>query len=418
MSLQKNFSHTEVDRSGSLSAPIVPAMQRHVWQRFLSPIFSGLKYGRVEFTLPYGETLVFGSGNEREPAVHVRIHNNRTLWSIISGGMLGVAESFMSAHWSCDNLARLFDLCLKNRSIYNNLYTHGKVARWIAHLKHMTRANSIRGSRRNISFHYDLGNDFYRLWLDPTMTYSSAYRTRESETLEHSQIRKLDRVLELSNARAGQTILEIGCGWGAFAERAANIGCKVEGLTLSTEQLAYSVDRAKSGGFEELARFHLRDYRHETGQYDAIASIEMIEAVGEEHWPTYFRQLHDNLRPGGRAALQAITIDKKGYEQYRSGADFIQTFIFPGGMLPTEDHLDHHACKAGLVPVFKETFAPDYAKTLARWRKSFLAQWPQIAKLGYDERFKRMWLFYLAYCEAGFANDTINVGHYCYERPA
>ncbi|WP_319413501.1 cyclopropane-fatty-acyl-phospholipid synthase family protein [uncultured Cohaesibacter sp.] len=417
MSLQKNISHSEFDRSGSMTESAHPTMQGRIWQHFLGPIFSGLHYGHVEFILPSGGKLAFGSGNEKDPRVRVHIHRHRTLWNILTKGMLGVAESFMSAHWSCDNLARLFDLCLKNRTIYDNLYAHGKLARWIAHLKHLTRANSIRGSRKNISFHYDLGNEFYQLWLDPTMTYSSAYQTADNETLENSQIRKLDRVLELSNARQGETILEIGCGWGAFAERAAHIGCKVEGLTLSTEQLDFSQKRAKAKGFDELARFHLRDYRHEAGQYDAIASIEMIEAVGEEHWPTYFRHLHDNLRPGGRAALQAITIDENGYARYRSGADFIQTFIFPGGMLPTEDHLDHHARKAGLVPVFKETFAPDYAKTLARWSKAFLAQWPQIAKLGYDERFKRMWLFYLAYCEAGFANRTINVGHYCYERP-
>nr|WP_321482563.1 cyclopropane-fatty-acyl-phospholipid synthase family protein [uncultured Cohaesibacter sp.] len=418
MSLQKNFSDAEFDRSGPMGGSVVPTMQGRLWLRFLSPIFSCLHYGHVEFILPSGGKLTFGSGNEKEPTVQVHIHHNRTLWSIVSRGMLGVAESFIAAHWSCDNLAKLFDLCLRNHATYEKLYSHGKVARWIAHLKHLTRANSIKGSRKNISFHYDLGNDFYRLWLDPTMTYSSAYKTDEHEALEQAQIHKLDRVLELSNASAGETILEIGCGWGAFAERAANVGCKVEGLTLSTEQLDYAIKRAKSKGFDKLARFHLLDYRHETGQYDAIASIEMIEAVGEEHWPVYFKHLHDNLRPGGRAALQAITIDEQRYDQYRSGADFIQTFIFPGGMLPTESHLDDHAKRAGLIPVFRETFTQDYAKTLARWSKTFLAQWPQISKLGYDERFKRMWLFYLAYCEAGFSNKTINVGHYCYQRPA
>ena len=239
-------------------------MQKRIWHRFLTPIFSGLRYGHIEFILPSGGKLAFGTGNQNEPAVQVHIHHNRTLWSIVSRGMLGVAESFMAAHWSCDNLAKLFDLCLKNRASYDKLLSRGRAARWIAHLKHLARANTINGSRKNISFHYDLGNDFYQLWLDPTMTYSSAYKTDEYGPLEQAQIRKLDRVLELSNAQPGQTILEIGCGWGAFAERAANIGCKVEGLTLSREQLDFSIDRARSKGFGELARFHLRDYRHET----------------------------------------------------------------------------------------------------------------------------------------------------------
>ena len=258
MSLQKNISHSEFDRSGALDRSVLPRMQNRIWQSVLNSIFSGLHYGHLEFILPSGAALAFGSEKEREPAVQVLIHNNQTLWSILSRGMLGVAESFMSAHWSCDNLSKLFDLCLRNRVTYERLYAQGKIARWIAHLKHLTRANTITGSRKNISFHYDLGNDFYKLWLDPTMTYSSAYKTAEREALEQSQLRKLDRVLELSNAQEGDTILEIGCGWGAFAERAAAKGCKVEGLTLSTEQLDYSIHRAKTRGFDELAQFHLR----------------------------------------------------------------------------------------------------------------------------------------------------------------
>ncbi|WP_316860014.1 cyclopropane-fatty-acyl-phospholipid synthase family protein [uncultured Cohaesibacter sp.] len=417
MTLQSNHAQTKSDRSGSMSVSKTPRLQSRIWHRFLNPIFSGMHHGRVEFTLPTGDQLIYGSETSKEQSVQVYIHKNRTLWNILTKGTLGIAESFIASHWSCDNLSKLFDLCLKNRSVFEMIRSNGKIARWFAHLKHLTRANSIKGSRKNISFHYDLGNDFYELWLDPSMTYSSAFKLGDQEKLEEAQIRKLDRALELSQACKGQSILEIGCGWGAFAERAALKGCQVDGLTLSKEQLDYANERAKQKGFASNARFHFRDYRHEQGEYDAIVSIEMIEAVGEEHWPTYFRHLHDNLRPGGRAALQAITIDKANYQKYRNGADFIQAYIFPGGMLPTEEHLLEHAKKAGLIPVFRETFAPDYAKTLARWRERFLAQWPKISKLGYDERFRRMWLFYLAYCEAGFANKTINVGHYCYKRP-
>ena len=417
MSLDHQTSPTTASQTGSMALPSLPTRRCRIWHRFLSPFFSGFETGQISIALPSGGELVYGPGRAGEPKARITIHAHRALWRILSRGMLGVAESFMDGQWSCDNLSGLFDLCLKNRNIFETIRSRGTLARLVARIKHLSRANSLKGSRRNIAYHYDLGNDFYQLWLDPTMTYSSAYHLKDGEPLDAAQTRKLDQILSLVDIDKGQTILEIGCGWGGFAERAAQYGYQVDGLTLSQEQLEFAIQRAARGGFSEGARFHLRDYRMERGQYDAIVSIEMIEAVGEEHWPTYFKGLYDNLRPGGKAVLQAITIEEADYERYRKNADFIQTFIFPGGMLPTERLMDQHAREAGLEPVHKETFGLDYAHTLARWRETFLAQWPKIKTLGYDEHFKRMWEFYLAYCEAGFANGTIDVGHYAYRRP-
>ncbi|SNY94242.1 cyclopropane-fatty-acyl-phospholipid synthase [Cohaesibacter sp. ES.047] len=407
-------SHTDQRGHGDL-----PTWQCRLWYKLLSPFLSHLKSGRLDITVPSGGHLVFGGDDQSGPIARMTVHRHRALWRILMRGPLGVAESYMDGDWSCEDLTTLFDLFLKNPAVFDALRTRGSLAHWVARLKHLRRANSVKGSRRNIAYHYDLGNDFYSLWLDPTMTYSSAYRYGETDTLEEAQIRKLDKALDLSGLKQGDHMLEIGCGWGALAERAALRGIDLDGLTLSTEQLEYANERAKTKGFDDKARFHLRDYRHETGTYDAIISIEMIEAVGEEHWPTYFKTLFENLRPGGRAVLQAITIDEANYERYRRSADFIQTFIFPGGMLPSVKLLHHQAEKAGLVATHAEGFALDYARTLATWRDRFLAQWSEITQLGdYDERFRRMWEYYLSYCEAGFSNGTIDVGHYVYERPA
>ena len=418
MTLQNDLHSHQAHAGATLSLPSLITPYCRLWHMLLRNFFAKFEDGRIEIALPSGGHLVYGNGGTHDPRVFITVHSHRALWRIMNRGMLGLSEGYMEADWSCEDLTSLFDLCLKNRSTFEAIRSRGLIAGWIARLKHLSRANSLKGSRRNISYHYDLGNDFYALWLDPSMTYSSAYKIKDGEDLEVAQWRKFDRALELSGANSGQHILEIGCGWGAFAERATKAGFDVDGLTLSSEQLDYSNERAVDELFADKARFHLRDYRKETGQYDAIVSIEMIEAVGEENWPTYFRCLHDRLRPGGRAVLQAITIAEDQYDRYRKGADFIQTYIFPGGMLPTIGLVKERAEEAGLVAVHSETFGQDYAETLARWRKDFLANWPSIAALGYDERFRRMWLFYLAYCEAGFANGTINVGLYSFERPA
>jgi cyclopropane-fatty-acyl-phospholipid synthase len=277
---------------------------------------------------------------------------------------------------------------------------------------HRSRSNTRAGSRANISAHYDLGNAFYRLWLDPSMTYSSALYASPHQSLETAQHAKCDRILDALELQSGQRLLEIGCGWGHFAMRAAERGAQVTGLTLSQEQLQEAQSLAERSGQNERTEFRLQDYRDTTETYDRIASVEMIEAVGEENWPDYFKTLHDRLTAGGTAVLQAITIDEAIYDTYRAKADFIQRYIFPGGTLPTHALIEQHAQAAGLTFETVELFGASYAKTLAEWRRNFHAAWPEIAKLGFDERFKRMWDYYLAYCEAGFERGTCDVGIY------
>ena len=283
----------------------------------------------------------------------------------------------------------------------------------------MSRANSKEGSKKNISEHYDLGNDFYAEWLDPSMTYSSALFASDNVSLEEAQHQKYRRVAELAGVTQGSSVLEIGCGWGGFAETAAkDFGANVYGITLSREQLKYAQDRLAAQGLSNLATLHLEDYRDTRGQFDHVASIEMIEAVGEEHWPSYFRTVHDRLKPGGTAAIQAITINEADFDEYRSGPDFIQRFIFPGGMLLTKTAMKEQGDKAGLILENVENFRLSYARTLRLWADRFKERWSEITKLGYDEAFRRKWIYYLNYCEAGFLEGSIDVGIYQYRRPS
>ena len=277
---------------------------------------------------------------------------------------------------------------------------------------HRHRANSREGSKRNIADHYDLGNAFYRLWLDPGMTYSSAIFESAGETLEAAQERKYQRILEWLEAEPGQRLLEIGFGWGGLAERAARQDLHVTGLTLSREQLAYARERMQEIGLFARTDLRYEDYRDASGRYDRIASIEMIEAVGAENWPLYFKTLRDRLMPGGIAVLQAITIAEAHFETYRRKPDFIQRYIFPGGMLPTAAIIREEAERAGLVLDRSETFGASYALTLWRWLERFDRAWPELRKLGFDDAFRRLWTYYLTYCAVGFETGRIDVGLY------
>jgi cyclopropane-fatty-acyl-phospholipid synthase len=284
-------------------------------------------------------------------------------------------------------------------------------------LRHLARRNTRRGSRRNIAFHYDLGNDFYALWLDPGMTYSSAVFDAAGQSLQDAQDAKYRRLAESLDLKPGHHVLEIGCGWGGFAMTAArDYGCRVTAITLSGEQRRYAEERVRRAGLSDRIEVRLQDYRDVTGRFDRIASIEMFEAVGEERWPIFFNTVRERLKPGGVAGLQVITIEDGRYEAYQRSADFIQRYIFPGGMLPSPSALAAAIDRAGLTLNNVFAFGPSYAETLAAWQGRFQRAWPQIRQLGFDGRFKRLWEFYLAYCEAGFRAGAIDVAHYRIER--
>lgn len=369
-----------------------------------------LEGGSLAVELPDGSSLCAGQG----PLVaHLRVWDLALFDAALAEGDIGLGAAWMDGLWDTDDPAALLTLLCRNRATLGQA-VYGRFLRLLGHrLVHRLRANTRGGSRRNIEAHYDLGNDFYALWLDATMTYSAALFADPDEPLETAQARKYRRILEQLGARPGQTILEVGCGWGGFAEVAATeFGCLVLGLTLSPAQLAYARARAERGGYADRVEFELCDYRDVGGHYDHVVSIEMIEAVGEAFWPAYFRQLAARLRPGGRCLIQAITIADALFPRYRRGTDFIQRHIFPGGMLPSPGAVVRQAGRAGLVVVEDLAFGRDYARTLARWHSQFLTRQDAVRAQGFPERFLRMWRFYLAYCEAGFRSGDIDVHHF------
>ena len=366
--------------------------------------------GGITLTMPSGRQHRIGF---QKPGIHcdLTLRNYRPVLSAMRRGAIGFAESFISGDAESTDVTALLRFYLHNREALNKA---GKPVFFKSlgdRLFHLLRQNTKAGARRNISAHYDLGNDFYALWLDRTMSYSSGLFDTGAETLEQSQLAKYDLVVDALGLDAPSSILEIGCGWGGFADVAAARGHHVTGLTISREQLDFAQKR-----LGERAEIRFQDYRDTTEQFDAIASIEMIEAVGEANWPTYFRVLHDRLKPGGCAAVQAITIDEPLYDGYRRKADFIQRYIFPGGMLPTKSILAEQAAQAGLNFETVRVFGNDYARTLALWRERFEAAWSSVAKLGFDEKFRRRWNYYLSYCEAGFREGSIDVGVYRFRR--
>jgi cyclopropane-fatty-acyl-phospholipid synthase len=365
--------------------------------------------GRLRVRLPSGRTEVFGHhGCE----AIVSLPSFEPLWRGLTRGALGITESYLDGKVVTPDLKAVLEFCLVNTKAVAAVGSGVMRPGILDKLWHRSRANSRSGSRRNIAAHYDLGNDFYKLWLDPGMTYSSALFERSDQTLADAQARKYQLVFEALRVAPGDRVLEIGCGWGGFAEVLAKANVSVQGLTLSRQQQVYARERLQREGLSSVAEIELVDYRDSKGQFDAIASIEMIEAVGEKNWPTYFKVLHDRLKPGGNACIQSITIDARYYAAYRREPDFIQRYIFPGGMLPTVDIMSDQASAAGLAFEKVETFGASYAQTVSCWLERFDAAWPQIQDLGFDERFRRMWRFYLIYCQVGFASGDIDVGIY------
>jgi cyclopropane-fatty-acyl-phospholipid synthase len=345
--------------------------------------------------------------------VTVTIHRRRTARRLALGGSLGFAEAFMEGDWECSDLTQLILLAIANERQLGLDKDGIWAVRMMNRVWHFLHRNSRRGSRRNIAYHYDLGNEFYGQWLDPGMTYSSALFETPEQDLRAAQDAKNQQVAALLGLAAGQRVLEIGCGWGGFAQLAAGEhGCDVTGITLSQQQHGYATARLQHAGLADRTEIRLQDYRDTPGSFDRIASIEMFEAVGEAHWPVYFDRIRQLLVPGGVAVLQIITIAEARFAGYRAAPDFIQRYIFPGGMLPTRTILRELAGKAGLGFSEGPLFARSYARTLALWRERFDAAWPAIVPLGFDMRFKRMWQYYMSYCEAGFLAGTLDVGMY------
>jgi cyclopropane-fatty-acyl-phospholipid synthase len=387
-----------------------PATARAVFR-----LLDALRHGTLDVQLPDGAQLRFGRGEA--PRAAIRLADWRVCAAALKSGDIGFAETFIDGGWSTPDLVGLLGLFIANRDTIESV-VYGRWWGALAYrIKHLLNRNSRRGSRKNIHAHYDLGNPFYRLWLDETMNYSSAWfdgdRTRPTPEAQRA---KVLRALDECALEPGQRLLEIGCGWGALAEAAAgDFGARVAGVTLSTEQLAHAQARLAARGLE--ADLRLQDYRDiDDGPYDAVASIEMFEAVGREYWDDFFAVLARNLKPGGRACLQTITIRDDLFERYVRGTDFIQQYIFPGGLLPSAAEFRKHAQAAGFEIVNELAFGGDYAETLARWRQRFLAREREVLALGFDARFMKIWEFYLAYCEAAFATGNTDVVQFTLRR--
>ncbi|MEJ8822752.1 cyclopropane-fatty-acyl-phospholipid synthase family protein [Variovorax humicola] len=378
----------------------------------LRRMLRGVRCGALAVELPNGERAE-GRGASAGPQASIVLHRWRPLARLLLQGDTGLAASYRDGDWSSPDLPALLEFGIRNDSAWGHALDASWPARWFGRLVHLARSNTRRGSRENIAFHYDLGNDFYAQWLDPELVYSSALHATGSESLEEAQALKLQRIVELVELKPDMSVLEIGCGWGALAlALAATQGAQVTGLTLSAEQLAHARRRVAGKQLEAQIDLRLQDYRDVEGRYDRIVSIEMLEAVGERYWPTYFDTLRQRLKPDGLAVLQVITIADAHFEHYRSHTDFIQRFIFPGGMLPSPSAMNAQAERAGLTMKTTQTFGESYAITLVEWRHRFLRAWPAIEALGFDDAFRRLWEYYLCYCEAGFRAGHVDVGLY------
>jgi cyclopropane-fatty-acyl-phospholipid synthase len=370
---------------------------------------SRLKRGMLDVTLPDGRIIRLG-GLEPGPSASMTLYNFGFAWRLLNGGDIGIAEAYLNREWDTPDLTQFLYLFCVNHDLIQAMLGDKPLIRFVQIVRHWFNRNTKRQARRNIYAHYDIGNAFYSAWLDPSMTYSSALFEDHTPDLAAAQNNKYRRLAEAIDLQPGQKLLEIGCGWGGFAEFAAKtFGARVVGLTISREQRDFAQRRIQEAGLADRVEIRLEDYRDERDRYDRIASIEMIEAVGEQFWPKYFSQLRDRLLPGGLAGIQAITIQDNLFQTYRREVDFIQRYVFPGGMLPSPQILKALGERFG-VPVIRERiFGQDYAKTLAIWRSNFRAAWPNLMPSGFDDRFRRLWEYYLAYCEAGFLSGNIDV---------
>ena len=377
-------------------------------RQFLT-LLSRLRCGVLKVTTPHGAGLVFGD-DDAGPEAHLHVRDWRACARILAAGDIGFAEAWRAGWIDTHDLPAVLRLALRNHDVLDRAIFGNGFRRLWYRLKHGLRANTRRGSLRNVHAHYDIGNAFYQLWLDPTWTYSSAlFEGDMSRTLAEAQTAKYQRIIDVLGLRAGDRVLEIGCGWGGFAEHAVRLGIAVHGVTISSAQLAAASIRLGTQGFGDLAQLELRDYRDLQGRYDAVVSIEMFEAVGERFWGQYFDTVRARLKPGGRALIQSITIDERQFMRYRRSSDFINQFIFPGGMLPSNARFQKAAARRGLSTLDAYAFGQDYAETLRRWRRAFESQRAAIRAQGFDDAFIRIWQMYLCYCEAGFDEGRTDV---------
>lgn len=375
-----------------------------------------IRAGRLSVVTPSGAQIGF-KGAASGPSARIILHRWRALYSMAMNGDVGLGRSYVRGDWDSPDLPALIAFLACNVDGGARETLGARFFRPLRHAATRLSANTLEGSRRNIAYHYDIGNDFYRTWLDSSWTYSAALFEGQDMTLEQAQAAKYRRIAQGIGLGRGDHVLEIGCGWGSFALFAAReYGARVTGITLSTEQLALARQRAAAAGLSEDLTFHLLDYRKLVGSFDHVVSIEMLEAVGEKYWPTYFDTVARCLAPGGRAAIQSIVIDPAAFGRYRRGSDFIRAAVFPGGMLPTAPLIAGKAARAGLKLNDEFLFGPHYAKTLRLWRRKFSHAVPRLTAQGMDEAFLRLWSYFLAYCEGGFQAGRIDVGQWIFEK--
>ena len=370
----------------------------------------GLNYGSLEIYLPARKQPIFLSGKNPGNKALLKINNWRALWLLFSRGSLGFTEGYLKNYWNTDDINNLMDLISKNYNSFEKVNSGYGFWKIIDKINHLKNANSLSGSKKNIHAHYDLGNDFYSKWLDETMTYSSAFFIENENKLENAQTSKYQLILDSLDLPIGSTILEIGCGWGGFLEHASRQGYKVKGITISQEQYKFASERIQN--LPNHPEIELIDYRNLEDKFDAVVSIEMFEAVGSAYWEKYFNKIREVLKPNGKAIIQTIIMKEDYYEGYHDWPDFIQTYIFPGGELSSDKVFKKIAGQSNLAASGVTTMANSYAKTLEIWFNNFQQKWSEINEIGFDDKFKRTWEMYLAYCRGGFLNGQLDVVQY------
>ena len=393
---------------------------QHGLPRYFTQVFrmaQEMNNGRCDFVMPDGRRFR-AEGKKPGYVAEIHVHSNDLFARLIREGDLGFCDAYLDGDWSTPDLQAFMDLVHQdNESVYDG-FPGQKLLMLFEKFRFWMQRNHKDQARKNISYHYDLGNEFYGLWLDDTMTYSSAIFETGQESTEKAQIAKYASMVDEMGAQPGDHVLEIGCGWGGFAEYAAKErGLKVTGLTISEEQFKYAQQRIEKAGLSDMVEFKLQDYRDERGTYDGIASIEMFEAVGEKYWPIYFETVRERLKPGANATLQIITVEDRRWDVYKRGVDFIQKYIFPGGMLPSPSVLRGEVRKAGLDVVKSKEFGESYSVTLRRWFDTFNDRWDDVAAMGFDDRFRRMWNFYLTSCASTFHSGNCDVTQITIRKP-